>query len=157
MLLKYFLLLVIIGRGGCYLGLLALTTFFSSLMTTWFSILRANYAQYHLLHGDSLGLVLAATISSGLVCSLWFVMRPIRRVVLLAACKLMIHSGMGLPLRFGVWELLRIGEWTALHRTCRFVNRSKRSEIEGIVSKLEHWPACPVASEPGMFLAVIGH
>src|SRR5258708_7594837 len=133
LLFKLFPLLVTLARVGRGLALIALTLWFSGLASDPTTIAT---------HGTVLGtMVIGATISAGIVCLLWLALRPIRRMALLAVCKLMIRSGAGPLVRFGVWELLKVAErflpqsfpdfagLTALQQTYNCVSRSKRSQI----------------------------
>ncbi len=107
-------------------------------------------------------------LSLAAVMCIWLLLRRVRQVCYIGACQFMIHSGVDNLLRFGVWQLLRVGIrfWptamspdycgiAVLSNTYQGLDGMKRYRLLRTVRELERQTGCPVAKEAALFLEVV--
>ena len=97
-----------------------------------------------------------------------YLLRPIRRRILLYCYEMMLNSGNRILMGLGIWELLRVAYrfwpgspildhvgFSTLHRIYDSVDEPRRAIILEELQRLEAFPNCLVASEANYFLAEI--
>jgi hypothetical protein len=107
--------------------------------------------------------------SIAVVLGLWSELRRIRQICLLSVCRFMVASGRSALMRFGVWELLRVGErfrpgdmpdyggLLTLHKTYELADPLKQYRVRATIRELEEWPGCPEAKCAALLLEAIEH
>ncbi len=113
-------------------------------------------------------IVIAAAIY-GAIFGVWKILLPLRLTLFRFICKLLIHSGNGFLLLFGVWELLSVGvrvrkfgvpDFTgvaALHKTYDSLDRFTKAHVVTVVRILQGSPPCGVYQEAILFLDAVNY
>jgi hypothetical protein len=99
--------------------------------------------------------LLATLLVFGLLAGIWTILKPVRKEILLLICRATIHSGVGVPLSFGAWELLSEFGPDELRKVYRAVGEKKQSRILHVAQQLAHSERCHVYREVVSFIDAV--